>query len=142
MIYLDTSWLVKLYVEEDDSDGVRALVAADPTVAVSDLCFVEMHSAVARRRREGKMAARVASAVLGRFRREWTDRHRVAVSAEVIARAADLVAAHPLRSLDAVRLASALLVAEGAPEPVRFGAGDKNLIAAARSEGLLALSGE
>ena len=61
------------------------------------------------------------------------------MSRDVVVRAAELVAAHPLRSLDALHLASALLVAKGAPEPFRFGAADERLLAAARAEGLSTL---
>lgn len=140
MIYLDTSWLVKLYVDEGDTEAVRRVVDADPTVLVSELAFVEFHAAVARRRRERSLAPRAATTVVSRFRREWTDRGRIAVSHDVVARAAELVAAHPLRSLDALHLASALLVAKGAPEPLRFGAADSRLLAAARAEGLATLT--
>ena len=139
MIYLDTSWLVKLYVDEGDADAVRGAVAADATVLVSELAFVEFHAAVARRRRDGSLAARAASGLVNRFRREWPDRGRIAVSHDVVVRASELVAAHPLRSLDALHLASALLVAKGAPEPLRFGAADERLLAAARAEGLSTL---
>ncbi len=139
MIYLDTSWLVKLYVDEGDSDAVRRVVDPDPMVLVSDLAFVEFHAAVARRRRDGSISPRAATGLVSRFRREWTDRGRIAVSHDVVVRAADLVATHPLRSLDALHLASALLVAKGAPEPLRFGAANARLLAAARAEGLVTL---
>jgi uncharacterized protein len=140
VIYLDTSWLVKLYVDEGDAEAVRRVVDTDATVLVGDLSFVEFHAAVARRRRDGSLAPRAGTAVVSRFRREWADRGRVAVSRDVVARAADLVAAHPLRSLDALHLASALLIGTGAPEPLRFGAADERLLAAARAEGLVTLS--
>ena len=98
---------------------------------------VEFHAAVARRRCDGSLAARAASGLVNRFRREWPGRGRIAVSHDVVVRASELVAAHPLlRSLDALHLASALLVAKGAPEPLRFGAADERLLAAARAEGL------
>lgn len=140
MIYLDTSWLVKLYVDEGDAQDVRRAVDSDPTTLVSESSWVEFHAAVARRRREGSLAPRVAGNLVSRFRREWPSRARVAVSHDVLMRAAELVAAHPLRSLDGIHLASALLVAKGAPEPVRLGAADDRLLAAGRAEGLLALS--
>jgi predicted nucleic acid-binding protein len=140
VIYLDTSWLVKLYVDEGDVAVVRRIIDGDPIVVVSDLSYVEFHSAVARRGRDGSLSARTASSLISRFRREWSDRSRVSVSHDVVARAADLVADHPLRSLDAIHLASALLVSMGAPEPLRFGAADERLLAAARAEGLVPLA--
>jgi len=136
VIYLDTSWLVKLFVEEDDAAAVRRVVQRDGTVLVSEVSFVEFHSAVARRRREGALSQRASGSIVRRFRSEWPDRSRVAVSTDVIVRAAALVTDHALRSIDAIHLASALLVASGAPEPVRLGASDRRLLAAARAEGL------
>jgi predicted nucleic acid-binding protein len=142
MIWLDSSWLVKLYVEEVDSAQVRAAVDGEDTVLVSEVAFVEFHAAVARRRREGSLSGRTAGPLIRRFRRDWPDRNRATVSPEVVGRAADLLLAHPLRSLDAIQLASALLVAAGAPEPLRFGAADARLLAAARAEGLRTLTVE
>lgn len=140
MIYLDTSWLVKLYVDEPDSPAIRAIADSDPDVVVSDLAYVEFHSAVARRRRERRITARTASSLLTRFVKDWTQRNRVPVSRDVLHRAAEVLAAHPLRTLDAVQLASALLLAEGSPELPRFGSGDERLVAAAVASGLPTLS--
>lgn len=140
MIYLDTSWLVKLYVEESDSATIRALVDAEPLVIVSDMAFVEVHSAVLRRKRERRITARAAASVLAGFKKDWPQRYRVALSSDVLSRAAEVLAAHPLRTLDAVQLASALLVADGAPELPRFGAADARLVAAAAASGLPVLS--
>ena len=82
------------------------------------------------------MKEQPAAQVNARFRREWAGRTRVAVSKEVVAHAAELVLIHPLRSLDAIQLASAIAVTTQAPEALRFGSGDARLVAAARAEGL------
>jgi len=139
VIYLDTSWLVKLYVEEEDSAAVRKIVAADDDVLVSDLAYVEFHSAIERRRRERKLVPRAAAGLVTRFRDDWKKRDRLALSHDVVVRAAELVATHPLRSLDALHLASALIFAAGAPEKPQFGAKDARLVAAAKAEGLVTL---
>ena len=136
MIYLDTSWLVKLFVQEAGADAVRRIVAADEDLVVSEVASVEFHAAVARRRREGALSAAGAASVVSRFRLEWTDRARMPVSTPVVDAAVRLVAAHPLRSLDAVQLASALLLARGAPGSVLFGTSDARLATVARREGL------
>ena len=140
MTYLDTSWLVKLYVDEPDAAAVRSLVAEGGPVLVSELSLVEFHAAVERRRREDLLTSASATGLTSRFRREWKDRYRVPVSRDVIERAKDLVSSHPLRSLDAVHLASALLAARDSPEPVRFGAADRRLVGAAKAEGLVTIA--
>ena len=131
---------MKLYVEEPDSDQVRKIVAADHEVLVSDLAYVEFHSAIERRRRERSLTASAAAGVVARFRDDWPKRDRLALSTDVVVRAAELVARHPLRSLDALHLASALLAAASAPDPPRFGAADARLVAAAKAEGLVTLA--
>ncbi len=136
MIYLDTSWLVKLYIDEGDASRVQGAVDEGGPAIVSDLSFVEFHALVERQKREGLLAAETVAEMSSRFRREWVDRARIAVSADVLGKAADLVATHPLRSLDAIHLASALLAAAGSPEGLRFGAADRRLVAAAKAEGL------
>ena len=51
-LYLDTSALVKLYVEEEGSATVREAIARAETVATTVIVYVEACAAFARRRRE------------------------------------------------------------------------------------------
>lgn len=136
MIFLDTSWLVKLFVPETDAAAVRAVVAADGGVVVSELAWVEAHAAVARRRRDGTLGGRAAADVVARIRAEWQAYGVVPVTRAVVEHAADLAAAHLLRSLDAVQLASAMAVATGSPVALLFGAADGRLRDAAAAERL------
>ena len=50
--YLDTSSLVKLYVEEDESSKVDALVESSEVTATSLVAYAEARAAFARRFRE------------------------------------------------------------------------------------------
>ncbi len=136
MIYLDTSLLVKLYVPERGSREVATAVRADPQIVVSDLTRIELASAVARLVREGALASSRGRDLLARLEREWEGYVRVAVSDEVLTEGVALLARHPLRTLDAVQLASALLVDRSAPTRVRFGTADRRLGQAAAGEGL------
>jgi predicted nucleic acid-binding protein len=140
VIYLDTSWLVKLYVDEEGAGEVRTLAARDVPLAVSDVAYVEFHSAVHRRRREGTVSARTASSLLRRFHGDWTAFARVPAAQEVLDRAASLLGHHPLRSLDAIQLASALTLSRGSPDPLLFGCSDVRLRSAAATEGLTVLA--
>jgi uncharacterized protein with PIN domain len=56
MLYLDTSVLVKIYVEEDGSITIREQVNNARFVATSMIAYVEARAAFARRRRERKLA--------------------------------------------------------------------------------------
>jgi hypothetical protein len=57
--YLDTSALVKRYIDEVGSNWVRTLLVQSPppSLIVVHLAIVEMTSALARRRREGLLSA-------------------------------------------------------------------------------------
>ena len=52
IVYLDTSSLVKLYVEEDESSKVDALVKSSKVTATSIIANAEARAAFARRFRE------------------------------------------------------------------------------------------
>ena len=54
-LYLDTSSLFKLYVEEAGSDDVRQDLAEADTAATSAVSYAEARSAFARLRRDGDL---------------------------------------------------------------------------------------
>lgn len=137
MIFLDSSVLVRRY------GGRTTARRPDPWMArggrgvcVSDLVRLEVHSAMRRRVRDGSMEPERADAALSAFTADLPDWNRVPVDDRVLQRAAVLVGRHPLRSLDAIHLASALVVRDEAPTPTRFGSSDALLNAAAKAEGL------
>jgi predicted nucleic acid-binding protein len=47
MLYLDTSALVKLYLDEPGRSAVIAAVSAEAVVATQDLAYIETHAASA-----------------------------------------------------------------------------------------------
>ncbi|MBL8723880.1 MAG: type II toxin-antitoxin system VapC family toxin [Planctomycetes bacterium] len=135
MIYLDTSWLVKRLVAEPDARAVRAAIDREDELVASEIAWVEFHSALARRVQEGSLSGRQRSALLQRFQDDWQEVTRVSLTEPVLSRAARLVVSQDLRTLDAIQLASAMLVAEHSPTPLRFGTADRRLLAAALAVG-------
>lgn len=108
--YFDTSALIKRYVNEPGRREVLQLLRTNKCV-VSAVLPVEIRSALRRRVAEGTLDDNQVGAVLKRFtldRPFWTF---VEVSREVLAAAESLSAAHPLRALDAIHVASAQLFA-------------------------------
>ena len=136
MIYLDTSLLVKLYLPEPDSRAVAEAVGKDAQVVVSDLARPEFASAVARLAREGALSASRGRGLLQRMDEDWPRFTRVQVTDEVIAAGRAALDHHALRTLDALQLGSALVVARAAPSPLPFGTANRRLGAAAEAEGL------
>jgi len=53
ILYLDTSALVKVYVEEEGSPLVQGLIAGASLVATSRIAYAEARAALARASREG-----------------------------------------------------------------------------------------
>ena len=142
-VYLDTSALLKLYIEEDGADRVTRVMedAEDGQVVILDLTKVEARSAVRRREREGDIAAGDADRVLRQIEDDASSNFLVQPSTSaVIEEAARLIDRHPLRAYDALQLAGCLVVREGMPEPVTFICADARLCKVATNEGLATLN--
>ena len=115
--YFDTSALIKRYVDEPGRREVLRLLRRYDCVT-SAVLPVEVRSALRHRVSEGTLDEARVRAILKRFiedRAFWTF---VEMSREVLGAAETLAAAHPLRALDAIHVASAQLFAARLPPPV------------------------
>jgi predicted nucleic acid-binding protein len=128
MIYLDTSALVKLYVQEAFSEEVREAVAGQPVRTVS-IAFVEALSALARK---AELTEDERLSVTREFLKSW-HRFRALSTDDVLESAGILARGHRLRAFDALHLAAAREL--GAPSGVQFAVYDQDLARAAREEG-------
>ena len=136
MLYLDTSALVKLYVDESKSEVVKDAVGQSDAVATSLLAYTEARAAFARSRREGKLGPQAYRMIIGAFDEDWSRYVAVEVT-DGLAKAAGLLAeTRALRGYDALHLASALRLQSRIPVPMSFMAFDRHLMNAARLEGL------
>jgi len=142
MTYLDTSALVKRFVEEKGSERVAALILREGPVATAKIAYAEVFAALARKRRDGALSDRAYVRVRRAVDQDWLGYVRVNLGDEVLRRARDLVRRHPLRAYDAVHLASALELRAALDEPVTFVAADARLLEAARHERLDTLDPE
>ncbi len=133
ILYLDTSALVKVYVEEPGREAVMREVERAAAVATSRVSYAEARAAFARKRREGGFDRKALTALADRLDSEWLAYTVVDVSEAVVRRAGELADKHALRGYDSVQLSSALaLKFEGAD--VAFGCFDRSLHRAARRE--------
>jgi uncharacterized protein len=133
-IYLDASALVKLFVQEDESDALNEALAGVEDVILSDLALTEMASALGRRTREGALKPPES-------RRLYREAEKLAACCRLseltppVHRHAErlllMSPAAPLRALDALHIAMALDA--GAATLVTF---DPRLRHAAVSQGL------
>ena len=138
----DSSALVKLYADEVDHDVVRQ----EPHFVVSALARVEVPAALWRKVRTGALAAELARALVADFEVDLSGSEdegprmfAVSVTAGVLDLAARSTAVHGLRAYAAVQLASALTARAADPTCDRLAAFDRDLRAAAATEGFALL---
>lgn len=138
MRYFDTSALVKQYfLQEPGSKTVRELLKSGERVFTAVLTYTETHAALARRRREGTLSPQVTRRLALRFDRDWETYDVLLLNQDVLSLARQVLYRHPLRSADAIHLASALLLArKTAATGWEFVCADQRLGAAASIEGL------
>ena len=140
-LYLDTSALVKLYVDEAGSPTCRQAVADAQLVATSVVAYVEARAAFARRRRERALSPSIHRAIVRALDRDWGRYVRIEAGEALIHEAGSLAERHRLRGYDAIHLASAVLLKKRLAEPVVFSSWDVALATAARRVGLGLLPG-
>jgi predicted nucleic acid-binding protein len=137
ILYLDTSSLVKLYIDEDHSDLVHAWADQAEALCTSRVAYPETMAAVARRWREGDLEDEAFEAIRQAVVDEWPDFSTVELDERA---AGDLAIRHGLRGFDAIHLAAAVDVFAGAgAAPTRFSSFDQQLNHAARAEGMIVL---
>ena len=135
-LYLDTSALVKLYVEEEGSGLVRDSVERARFVSTSALAYVEARAAFARRRGERRLSRTAHRRLVETLDGDWPRYMLLDVTEAVIREAGRLTDLHGLRAYDAIHLASAGVVRDRFPEETVFASWDARLDAAASREGL------
>jgi uncharacterized protein len=134
--FLDTSAVVKRYVAEEGTDDVLALWDRAEHVVVSRLAYAEAVAAFRRKQRDEPSTATAINRALSRFQREWETLVVVELSERLRPVMDRLLRVHALRGADAVHLSSALLLDAEVGESLTFGCWDKELLAAARREGM------
>jgi predicted nucleic acid-binding protein len=135
-LYLDTSALLKVYLDEEGASVVRAGVARSDIIASSLVAFVETRAAFARRRSANELSPGDYRRLVEGFGDDWERYLKVDVSPPLVTAATRLAETHRLRAYDALHLASALLLAERIADAPTFACWDRALNAAATREGL------
>ena len=136
ILYLDTSALVKLYIQEPGSKEVREQVAAARIVSTSRVSYVEARAGIARKFREGELTEGERRRIVRDLEEDWKNYFIVEVSESVAKLGGALTDRYPLRGFDAIHLASALLLKNRTRVDVSFSCFDKKLREAAKAEGL------
>ncbi|MEI6206648.1 MAG: type II toxin-antitoxin system VapC family toxin [Desulfuromonadales bacterium] len=138
ILYLDTSSLAKLYVEEAFSADVRIWCSDAHIIATSRVAYPELLSALTRRYNTGDFNKADFESLASRFTEEWGRYVSLDIN-EIFA--GELVRKHAIRGFDAIHLASALQMnTNDQAIEVVFSSFDKKLNEAAKAEGFVVLT--
>jgi predicted nucleic acid-binding protein len=108
LVYFDSSALVKLVLDEDGSDIAAALWNACDVALSSRLAYPEVCAALAAAGRNHDLTESEASDAAAEWEVFWSSMRPVELTADIERVAGALAGRHPLRSADAVHLASAV----------------------------------
>jgi predicted nucleic acid-binding protein len=136
MYYWDTSALVKQFIEEVGTEEVLVLRADTPPHATATIAYTETFSAFRRRVRETVLKESQYHEVVRRFLQEWPAYVRINLDESILVRSRALLERHPLRTLDAIHLASAIQLQNHLDEPSVLISADSQLLKAGRAEHL------
>lgn len=134
-LYVDSSDLVKLYVEEPGSDDVQRLVATADVVTTSVVAYAEVRAALARKRREKLLTSAQCSAAVRQFDVDWPRFVTIPVKDDLGLAAGRLADANGIRGFDAIHLAAFEAVLSRAEDDVEFSCADERLTKAAKKLG-------
>jgi predicted nucleic acid-binding protein len=136
ILFCDSSALVKLYLQEDDSGAVRSQAAASELLAVCRIAWVEVMSALAKRARERPQDTAAIAKARERFEADWPRYLCLELTQELAELAGDYADTFALRAYDSVQLAAAELARRDMPGELQFACFDLRLIKAARVLGI------
>ena len=137
LLYLDTSSLVKLFIEEQHSDRVREWADAVDVVLTCRVAYAEVVSAFSRRHREGGLRPADYRKVMQAFDGQWESFGRLEFDERVAGR---LAAKHALRGFDAIHLSAArMLISDARGTSIAFSSFDNRLNRAAAKENMTVL---
>jgi uncharacterized protein len=136
IVYIDTSALVKRYIQEANSGDVVTLLDQADLAGSILLTRVEMASAFSKAVRMKWLDPQAAEEAWQDFLVHWRSFSRLNVTQPLIDRASRLAWDYGLRAYDATHLAAALLWQETLETPVTLATYDRELWLAGQKAGL------
>lgn len=138
MLYLDSSALVKRYVQEDGSKAVASRFERGETIYTSVLSFAEVHAAISRKYREKELRASEKEKLVDEFQADWLfSLNILELTATTMSALPSLCEQYFLKASDAVHLSAASWLRdairvhakgfEGSGNIVEFGVSDRQL---------------
>lgn len=141
LLYLDTSALVKLYVQEAGTEAMLTLAHPDANnqLAILSLTRLEFRAAVRRRAKLGDLEPLVADSLILSFSQHLASVFQVQpINDAVVEEAAGAIDRYGIRAYDAVQLGGCLVLRStvGKDREFHFVCADQELLSAARADGI------
>jgi predicted nucleic acid-binding protein len=140
ILYLDTSSLVKLYVEEIDSEKIKDLARNAAAISTAKIAYAEARSAFARKQKEDGFSLNVLRKIVEDLNRDWESYFVIEITDGLIRFAGDIAERYLLKGFDAIHLASAVHLKNKVNSEIYFSSRDARLNQSAEKEGMIILS--
>ena len=142
MLYLDSSALVKRYVQEKGSEAVISRFESGEIIYTSVLSYAEVHAAIGRKFRENELNAREKNKLVDAFLNDWLFSLNVLeLTTNTMDVLPTLCQQYSLKASDAVHLSTAVWLKDAerihamdsgsSPTTIEFGVSDRQLAGAA-----------
>ena len=137
--YLDSSALVKLYIDEVGSDRIKEIIFSEKNnIFISKIAGAEVAAAFSRRNRMKDIAEEDYDEILSDFLSDFSGLFaKSEVTDSIISLAIELTKRRSLRGYDSVQLASAIMLNAEINEGLNFISADVDLNGMAKAEGLV-----
>ena len=128
-IFIDSSSLFKKYINEPGSDVLEAVLGETSVIIVSPVTLLELTTTLARRFREKTLSKHQMEIIKSELFKDFKYFHQIIWDETLEKESLSLVGKYPLRTLDAIQLASGCL-----SKSDLFVASDKLLLEKAKKE--------
>jgi predicted nucleic acid-binding protein len=114
-LYAESSAVLAWLLDESGSDGVRERLAKAELVIASDLTLIECDRVLIRAAVLGELTEADAAARRGHLTTAAAHWHLLRISGDIVDRARQPFPSEPIRTLDAIHLASAMVARSAVP---------------------------
>ncbi len=116
VIFIDTSSLIKRYVEEDGSDVIDRYFSDNDIIYISPITPIEIRSALKRKKREHTVDKQTYETAIQLWDLDINNFMGIEFNKELVSRVIEIVELYTVKTLDAIQIGSCII--SGAEECV------------------------
>jgi predicted nucleic acid-binding protein len=114
VIFIDTSSLIKRYVQEEGSGDVDRFFNEENDIIIAPITAIEFHAALNRKLRDKSISMETHHKAIAAWEMEGASYNTVSFDDGLIGVSLDMVSRYALKTLDSIQLAAAALSDAGA----------------------------